>query len=241
MSCSFVNAFSRQLRTPLKINMKRLDPIQNSEEVYIESSLVGMLNRLIIQGLVTEEQISQYVSSDTASKLVDWWQKRRMRGENDMILDDENQNVEFDNIYNELFTIITELVNLNRYTAIIDVFSTQSERAFEIRNACLLFLKGEVCSDYGEALLYFFMALESILLDRENTNNVQARLIEAIAYRMGRNDKSRKELRRKIKQLYNDRSLYVHTGRVRARRGCRSELSTIAKNIIAMEIKEFQL
>jgi hypothetical protein len=85
-------------------------------------------------------------------------------------------------------------------------------RALELRSAGALLLRASISADLGLALTYCFMCLEGVLLDRSTTDNVLGRLVEAIAYRIGTSSDHRAELRREVKDLYNLRSRYVHTG-----------------------------
>lgn len=94
------------------------------------------------------------------------------------------------------------------------ILEATDERATELRNAASLLLRASVTSDVGLVVTYSFMCLEAILLDPATTDNILGRLSEAVAYRIGKTAQHRSQLRKDVKELYNFRSRYVHTGRL---------------------------
>ncbi len=92
------------------------------------------------------------------------------------------------------------------------VMASTERRAVELQRAGAFLLRGSVTPDLGLALTYGFMCLEAVLLERSQTDNILARLVEAVAYRLGKSTEDRTKLRREIKDLYDLRSRYVHTG-----------------------------
>lgn len=92
------------------------------------------------------------------------------------------------------------------------LMTSAEDRALELRRAAALLLRAGVSTDVGLALTYCFMCLEGVLLDRTATENILSRLVEAVAYRIGTSAADRSKLRREVKDLYDIRSRYVHTG-----------------------------
>ena len=88
------------------------------------------------------------------------------------------------------------------------------DRATELRNAGALLLRASVSRDLGLSLTYCFMCLEGVLLEPTTTEFVLSRLVEAVAYSIGTSARDRAQLRHEVKELYNLRSRYVHTGQV---------------------------
>jgi hypothetical protein len=120
------------------------------------------------------------------------------------------------------------------------VVASAEDRAFELRRAGVLLLRASVSADLGLALTYGFMCLEAILLERSTMDNVLSRLVEAVAYRVGTSPAHRTQLRREVKQLYEIRSRYVHTGDAGASAWLRprERCLEIAANVLQREIKE---
>lgn len=96
--------------------------------------------------------------------------------------------------------------------ALAHVLGSTAPRALELRRVGAFLLRASVSADTGLALTYGFMCLEGTLLERTTTDNVQSRLVEAVAYRIGRSAADRARIRREVKELYDIRSRYVHTG-----------------------------
>jgi hypothetical protein len=96
------------------------------------------------------------------------------------------------------------------------LLASSDSRALELRHAAMLYLRAGLAADIGMSLTYCFMCLEAILLERSAKDNVLGRLMEAVAYRIGRGADDRTEIRREVKKLYDVRSQYVHAGRAGA-------------------------
>jgi hypothetical protein len=116
------------------------------------------------------------------------------------------------------------------------LISDGSGRGEEIRNAGRLYLGAATTPDLGMCLVYSFMCLEGLLLERSHSDNVQARLTEAVAYRIGTSAKDRQDLRRRIKQVYDLRSRYVHTGNVSEKRGIQVDHIELCRSVLEKEI-----
>lgn len=97
------------------------------------------------------------------------------------------------------------------------------------RAACRFFARACVTRDFGGSLNAAFMALETLLIPKSNVGqDVQARLIEAIVHGAATPHAQRKELRDFIREVYEARSNYVHSGAVQVRKGQRSRLTALA-------------
>jgi hypothetical protein len=92
------------------------------------------------------------------------------------------------------------------------VMASADDHGKQLRRAAALFLKASVTRDFELAITYAFMCLEGILLEPNKTENVLSRLVEAVAYRIGTSQGHRRELRQELRNLYDVRSRYVHTG-----------------------------
>lgn len=117
-----------------------------------------------------------------------------------------------------------------------------SERAKELRNAACLLVDSLAVREPGMSILLSFLSMEAVLLEKKDTESLVARLTEAVAYRLGRTASERRELRKTIKNLYNTRSQFVHTGTIAgddARQ--RSTASDLARRILSREIDDLQL
>jgi hypothetical protein len=122
------------------------------------------------------------------------------------------------------------------------VLVSNDDHAIKLRHAAALLLKASVTRDIELALTYAFMCLEGLLLEATATDNVLSRLVEAVTYRIGTSPKHRAEVRRELKELYNLRSRYVHTGRagISALTNVRRHSVTIADCVLAQEIQDFR-
>jgi len=99
-------------------------------------------------------------------------------------------------------------------TRIAYVITSAEVRAASLRSAAILFADAVATTDLGRSVAFSLMALESILLERSNTDTILARLREAVAYRLGRSPEERADLRKQVGRLYDYRSSFVHTGQV---------------------------
>jgi len=84
--------------------------------------------------------------------------------------------------------------------------------ALTLRSAASLFAEALAAMDPGRSVALALMALEALLLDKSTTDNVLARLKEAVAYRLGGSHDERRELRKTVSRLYEVRSSFVHRG-----------------------------
>src|SRR6185503_20017445 len=100
-----------------------------------------------------------------------------------------------------------------------------------------LFLNCFSAADYGDAVTNAFACLEAVLLEHSQSDNLVARLREAVAYRIGTSPGDRKRLRRQISELYDHRSKFVHTGQVREKPGNRDSLRDTVGLILRREIE----
>ncbi len=115
----------------------------------------------------------------------------------------------------------------------------KSEHAQGIRTACGLYARGEAATDPGVAVINYAMCLEGLLLERKHTENVGARLSEAVAYRLGKSPSERERLRESTRSLYKLRSEYVHTGSIHADLDQQEDLARTAGDALKREIEDF--
>jgi hypothetical protein len=120
------------------------------------------------------------------------------------------------------------------------LFGSESPRAFELRAACRRAVQAEFSGDFGVALTLAFSCLEGLLLDPKSKSEVLGRLTEAVAHGMGRSVEERAALRVKVKELYELRSVFVHTGSARATSRARTEVLDLAYGVIRREIELLQ-
>jgi len=118
------------------------------------------------------------------------------------------------------------------------LFCASSPRAAQIRNAAALYLNCLSAREYGAAVSNAFMCLEAILLE-DTKADILARLKEAVAYRIGTSADDRKRWRRRVGELYDQRSKYVHTGEAREKTGDRESLWEMVGQILKKEIEDF--
>jgi Apea-like HEPN len=92
------------------------------------------------------------------------------------------------------------------------LFSSESVRARELRAACRRAVQAEFSGDFGLKVALAFSCLEGLLLEPTSKEEVLGRLSEAVAHALGRSFDERPALRRRLKDLYDLRSRFVHTG-----------------------------
>jgi hypothetical protein len=104
--------------------------------------------------------------------------------------------------------------------------------------ACGLYARGEVATDPGVAVISYSMCLEGLLLDRSVKENVIIRLIEAVAYRLGKSADDRQRRRKLVRSLYDLRSEYVHTGTIQADFELQEGWARTARETLRREIED---
>ena len=80
-----------------------------------------------------------------------------------------------------------------------------------------------------------FMSMEAVLLERKAKNDRVALLREAVAYRVGAVAEERTKLRKTVKDLYDLRSDFVHTG-VAIPESKRREALRLALDVLRREV-----
>ena len=128
-----------------------------------------------------------------------------------------------------------------RFEPLVKVMRTKLERARELRNAGALLFDAYAARDDGNGIAMALMALEAMLLEKADSVNTVARLSEAVTYRLGTTASKRAEFRRKIKGLYEVRSVFIHTGRLEKKLGDRRTALAIAKEVLRRELQAFLL
>lgn len=127
----------------------------------------------------------------------------------------------------------------SRFEPLVEVMRTKLERARELRNAGALLFDAYAARDDGNGIAMALMALEAMLLEKSDSANTVARLSEAVTYRLGTTASNRAEFRRKIKGLYEVRSVFIHTGRLEKKLGDRRTALSIAKEVLRKELQAF--
>jgi len=92
------------------------------------------------------------------------------------------------------------------------VMRSPSARSAELRNAAGLLFDAVGAREGGLGIALAFMSMEAVLLERKAKNDRVALLREAVAYRVGAVAEERTKLRKTVKDLYDLRSDFVHTG-----------------------------
>jgi hypothetical protein len=128
---------------------------------------------------------------------------------------------------------------LNRLISpMIHLFSSSHDRSKQLRHSSRLFIQAIASHDYGFALSQLFMVLEGILL-ADSKSDVQARLLEAVTYRIGRSSDGRESLRKELRHLYNLRSRFIHGERPIAEYNDFTRCVDIVGEVLKKEIDDF--
>jgi len=123
-----------------------------------------------------------------------------------------------------------------RLRVLTNILSSTSERGEELRTASVLLFDAFATLEPGMAIAIAFMSMEAVLLDPKAKESILARLSEAVAYRLGKSSDDRTRLRKRIKELYQARCDFVHTGRVREPSTVVNEARDIAADVLRREI-----
>jgi hypothetical protein len=121
------------------------------------------------------------------------------------------------------------------------VITSTDARAAELRSAANLYADAVAMTDPGKCVAFALMALEAVLLERSNVDNIIARLKEATAYRLGRSPDTRAQIRRQVGRLYDFRSSFVHTGEVRVTEAERRASLELIGSVLKREIEDLQM
>ena len=117
------------------------------------------------------------------------------------------------------------------------LFSRSGHGAGSLRTALRFFCRGTTTREYGLAVFNWFTALEGLLLDNESKADVQSRIIEAVTFSLGTGVSDRAALRKELKRLYEDRSQFVHNGRVAERLGVRARCQELTRRVLRHELQ----
>ena len=115
-------------------------------------------------------------------------------------------------------------------------FSLQSLESDRLRIAFGLFgrfVEAAAHGQEGEAALFLAVTLEALLLDGKNKEDLSSRLQEACAYYVAENPKERPTIRKLVKEIYEARSMFVHSGKKASLEG---EHRIVANRVIRKEI-----
>jgi hypothetical protein len=105
-----------------------------------------------------------------------------------------------------------------------------------MNGACRLAALARSAVDYGVAVSLAFSVIEGLLLDPESKADVGARLAEAVAHTIGTSAEHRDKLRKSVKELYDRRSRFVHTGRVWEASNARESTLGLMNAVLKREI-----
>lgn len=120
------------------------------------------------------------------------------------------------------------------------VFSETGPAADSLRTSLRFFCRGMSAREYGLAVFNWFTALEGLLLESESTSDVQARLVEAVTFSLGTGAPDRTALRKLLKQLYKDRSGFVHRGYATEQRGMREKCGELTSRVLLREMQSLR-
>ncbi len=127
---------------------------------------------------------------------------------------------------------------LERHDRLLEkLFRSESIRARELRAACRRAAQADTSTDFGLCITLAFSCIEGLLLDPKSKADVLSRLAEAVAHGLGRSAQERSELRAQVKELYELRSVFVHTGNAKQRSRARDQVLALAYRVIRREIE----
>ena len=95
---------------------------------------------------------------------------------------------------------------------LVVLMGDNTDRGHALRHACSVFLRAYACWDPGETVFLCIMCLESLLLPSDSKEATTNRLMEAVAYLLGKSPSERAEYRSLVDKLYDVRSKHVHNG-----------------------------
>jgi hypothetical protein len=123
-----------------------------------------------------------------------------------------------------------------RLRGLANVLSNTSERSEELRSAAGLLFDAFAAFEAGKSIALALMSMEAVLLDAKTKESIVARLSEAVAYRLGTSADGRRQMRRQVKELYEARSSFVHTGKVDQPSTAVSQAREMAAAVLRREI-----
>lgn len=115
-----------------------------------------------------------------------------------------------------------------------------TEQPQSLHSAALLFADAIGSPNSGQSTAFALMALEAALLRRKDKSDTMARLKEAVAYRLGTSE-DRDTYRKRVNDLYEVRSAYVHGGSVTTKFESRSEALSLTSDVLSRELREVSL
>lgn len=112
---------------------------------------------------------------------------------------------------------------------------TKPDGQAELASACSLLSDALSVRDDGLGVALALMSAEAALLEPTDANSLLARLSEAVAFRLGKSSAERREIRKRVRKLYDTRSRFVHrgesTGAVE-----REEAIRLASKVVRLEL-----
>lgn len=117
------------------------------------------------------------------------------------------------------------------------VLGSATARAFELRAACRRVVQAELSSDFGILVTLAFSAIEGLLLESTDKEEVTGRLSEAVSHGLGRSVEHRATLRKRVKDLYKKRSQFVHRGSARQTTSERHDAVALAYQVVRHEME----
>lgn len=124
-----------------------------------------------------------------------------------------------------------------RVTMLQRVMAAADDDTVAVATAARFFYRGFLADDFGEAVASYFICLEGLLLHPEHKDNVTGRIIEAVTMAVARGKGARDEARQTVKDLYDLRSKYVHTGTLKETRGVRARCERLVREVLRREIE----
>lgn len=117
------------------------------------------------------------------------------------------------------------------------VMAGTSSDAQIVRNACRHAMNAVASVDHGVAITLAFSAMEGLLLSPSSKSDTLAGLREAVAHTFGTSLEDRNRLRKLVNELYEVRSVFVHTGQTKAYYGVRQETLALMRGVIRAQIE----
>ena len=131
-----------------------------------------------------------------------------------------------------------EAVIAPRLTKISRLLTASGNENQSLKSAAMLLSEACTAPEAGKGIAFALISLEATLLDKSKSDSITARLTEAVAYRLGRSADERVKIRKRVKDLYNCRSRFVHGGFTESDELQRNEAIEMACQVIRKEIDE---
>lgn len=125
-----------------------------------------------------------------------------------------------------------------RFRLLTRVLAGSEPRAAIVRNACRLAINAEHSLEFGVTVTLAFSCLEGLLLPHKDIGDKVASLKEAVAHLIGGSFEEKELLRKTVKNLYDLRSIFAHTGRAAETGYGRTQVLSLMYRVLRKEIEQ---